>query len=54
MTRPDYEWVVEPECALGFSEAQMREHLGVPLYLLIGPERGLVAGPGMADCPCHQ
>ena len=25
----------------------------VPLYLFVGPERGLVAGPGMADCPCH-
>ena len=27
---------------------------GVPLYLFIGPGRGLVAGPGMADLPCHR
>jgi iron complex transport system substrate-binding protein len=27
---------------------------GVPLYLFIGPERGLVAGPGMAWFPCHS
>lgn len=26
---------------------------GVPLYLFVGPERGLVAGPGMAVLPCH-
>lgn len=26
---------------------------GVPLYLFIGSKRSLVAGPGMADLPCH-
>jgi DNA-binding transcriptional MerR regulator len=31
-----------------------RQVVGVPLYLFIGPERGLVAGPGMAWFPCHS
>lgn len=28
MTRPDFTWAVEPECELGFTEAQMRDQLG--------------------------
>lgn len=27
MTRPDYKWTVEPDCGLGFTEAQMRAQL---------------------------
>ncbi|AMT94923.1 hypothetical protein A2T55_15290 [Brevibacterium linens] len=46
----------DPKPFFGYSDNTNLHHLlwGVPLYLFVGPGRGLVAGPGMADFPCHE